>query len=188
MNREDPVKGWGVVGWIVMPTLLILITLGLKAAQSPPPGPSPDHLVAYACTPTMGNGPTVAFNFNPAPFPNIHAVIGAVPNSTDKLNPTIASVTTSAGIDLTTGLVRLSLANAGLAFTVTATDNVGVVSGTVEVDGKLATPFGNGIDVLPGQFYVRWNAKSISAGDHAFRLTVWDAAGNPAERTWMMKL
>jgi hypothetical protein len=173
----------------VMIVLTILLAVGAvygRAIQAPPPGPLPDHVVSYTCAPTAGNGPTVLIKFDPAPFPNVHAVIGPPLNTTDKTAPTIASVTNSAGVDQTTGAVKFVPASNGLALTVTASDNVGIVVGTLEVDGKVATPFGNGVDVLPGSFYVRWNTPSIAIGPHTLKLTVWDAAGNPAVKSWVM--
>ena len=167
----------------------VMLVVGLTftyLGQAPPPGPLPDHVVAYTCNPTSGNGPVVAIKFDPAPFPNVHAVIGPPLNPTDTVAPVISAITNSANVDQTTGTVKFVPATNGLALTVTAIDNVGVVVGTLEVDGKVATPFGNGTDILPGSFYVRWNTPSIALGPHTLRLTVWDAAGNPAVKTWVM--
>lgn len=146
----------------------------------------PDHDVAYSCVSTLGDSAPITFKFTAVPSPHFEVITGNRPVSTDTMNPTIVSVTSSAGVDLTTGAVKLLAANSGLSLTVGASDNVGIVSGKLEVDGVMATPFGNGLEVLPNPFYVRWNSKTIAAGSHALRLTVCDAALNCSQRTWSM--
>lgn len=157
----------------------------LNAAQAPTTM-FPDHDVAYTCTPSDGNGAPVQFKFTPVPSPRFEVSVGNKTPNGDSLNPVLNSITNSAGTDITTGAVRLLAANNGLAITVNATDNVGIVTGKLEMDGVLATPFGNGLDVLPNPFYVRWNSKTIGLGSHAFRLSVCDAALNCTQRTWSM--
>jgi hypothetical protein len=151
-----------------------------------PPTIFPDHDVAYSCNPVLGTGAPFQLRFTNFPAPHFDVAVGNVPASTDSMNPIILSVTTTSGIDVTSGNVKLLAANNGLSITVTATDNIGVVGGRLDVDGKLGTPFGSGTDILPSTFYVRWNAKTITAGAHTFRLTVWDSNQNQAERTWGM--
>lgn len=166
---------------------LILCLAFVSALSQTPTSGFPDHDVAYTCTPTVGNGPLVNFKFSNLPGPHFDVSVGIPPNGiVDTQNPVIVSVTNSAGIDVTTGGVKLLDANHGLPITVTANDNVGVVGGKLEVDGKMATPFGNGIDVLPVSYFIRWNAKTITLGPHTFRLTVCDITQNCAVRTWSM--
>lgn len=165
---------------------LILCLAFASALSQTPASPFPDHDVAYTCTPTVGNGPVVQFRFTNVPGPQLQANIGTVTPSTDTMNPVIVSITNSAGVDVTSGTVKLLDANHGLPITVTANDNVGVVAGKLEVDGTMATPFGNGLDVLPNSFFVRWNSKTVTVGPHTFRLSVYDAAGNAAVKTWSM--
>lgn len=173
--------------------LAVLITIGVFfllasaiAIAQLPPTTFPDHDVAYTCVQTTGVGPGVQFKFTNVPSPHFDVSVSTTLPTNDLELPVIASITSSAGADLTTGAVKLVTATAGLAATVTASDNMGVVIGKLEVDGKIATPFGNGLDVLPNSFYVRWNAKTVSAGAHVFRLTVCDAAQNCAAKTWSM--
>lgn len=169
--------------------IMVLALLAIGAVcifGQTPPTMFPDHEVAYTCIPTAGSGAAVQFKFSPAPAPHFEVNVGNTPSTGDILNPVIVSVTNSAGIDITTGAVKLLAANNGLSATVAAMDNTGIVGGKLEVDGKLATPFGNGFDILPSPFYIRWNAKTVSAGIHNFRLTVWDVGQNKAERTWSM--
>lgn len=151
-----------------------------------PPTTFPDHDVAYVCNPTSGNGAPVTFKFTPVPGPHFDVFVGTIPSTGDALDPVIVSVTNSANVDITTGTVKLVAATAGLALTVNATDNIGVVTGKLDVDGVMATPFGNGIEKLPTPFYVRWNSSNIAAGPHSFRLTVCDATKHCASRTWSM--
>jgi hypothetical protein len=151
-----------------------------------PPMAFPDHDVAYSCVSTIGDGAPITFKFTAVPTPHFEVITGNRPVSNDTMNPIIVSVTSSAGVDLTTGAVKLLAANNGLSLTVGASDNVGIVSGKLEVDGVIATPFGNGLEVLPNPFYVRWNSRSIAVGNHGLRLTVCDAALNCSQRTWSM--
>lgn len=165
-------------------TAVILLSLAVIAWAGPPQ--LPDHDVAYQCLPIVGNGPPVQIKFTNTPFAQLQASIGISPQSNDTQSPVIVSVTNSAGVNLLPGNVKLLAANNGLPLTVTATDNVGVVGGKLEVDGKLATPFGNGIDVQPSPIYVRWNAKTVPIGLHTLRLTIWDAANNTTAISWSM--
>ncbi len=172
---------------VVVSTLCLI--LGLLTALGKPaqmPTTFPDHDVAYVCNPTVGAGAPVTFHFTPIPSPHFDVFVGNITPVNDTIDPVIVSVTNSANVDITTGAVKLIAATAGLSMTITATDNVGVVSGKLEVDGRLATPFGNGVDVLPSPFYVRWNSNTIAAGVHAMRLSVCDAAKLCAVRTWSM--
>ena len=175
-----------IVGVIFVCTLCLLAAVIVKAQSIPMPFPFPPQDVAYNCVPLSGNSQPLTFKFTTTPSPHFQLDIKSQPAPTDVTAPVFVSVTNSAGIDVTAGAVRLLDANFGLPITVRATDDVGVVGGKLEVDGKLATPFGNDLDVLPTPFYVRWNAKTISAGAHAFSLTVWDAAGNKTVKTWSM--
>jgi hypothetical protein len=172
----------------VMLMVLTAICLGASVMYSlqQPPTTFPDHDVAYVCNPTDAAGAPVTFKFTPIPSPHFDVFVGNNPALSDTIDPVITSVTNSANVDITTGAVKLVAATAGLAMTVTASDNVGVVSGKLEVDGRLATPFGNSIDVLPPSFYVRWNSTTIAAGIHTMRLSVCDAAKHCAVRTWSM--
>lgn len=167
--------------------LAIVLAFGASIARAQvSPYSFPDHDVVYSCVSTAGDGIPFTFSFNGIPQPHYAVVVGTRTPSTDTLVPIITSVTNSAGADLTTGAIKLLAANAGLSLTVSASDNVGIVSGKLEVDGVTATPFGNGLEVLPNPFYVRWNSKTITAGSHAMRLTVCDAAFNCTQRTWSM--
>lgn len=169
--------------WIAVAAIL-LIGKGIKAQA--PPMTFPDHDVAYTCVPTDGAGAPVQFTFTNTPTARFDVKLGPTPASPDRSNPVITAITNSAGADLTTGAIRLLAVNNGLSLTISASDDVGIVTGKLEVDGKMATPFGNGLDVLPNPFYVRWNSKTIPAGSHALRLSVCDAGLNCAERTWSM--
>jgi hypothetical protein len=177
---------WNLLITGLLATVVAWPIMSLMDAAQLPVKSFPDHDVAYSCLPTIGDGPAITFKFTNVPNPRFDVSVSTTPATTDLELPVIASVTNSAGIDITSGAVKLVTATAGLAATVTATDNTGVVIGKLEVDGKIATPFGNGLDVLPNSFYVRWNAKSVSAGAHVFRLAVCDAALNCAVKTWSM--
>jgi len=172
---------------LIMAAVVIswLFIIHIVLAQQPPMT-FPDHDVSYNCVPTVGAGAPVTFKFTAVPSPHFDVTMGNDPVSPDHQHPVLVSITNTAGVDVTTGNVRLLAGNNGLPITITAADSVGVVGGRLDVDGKLGTPFGNGSDVLPSTFYVRWNARTIAPGLHNFKLTVWDAAQNKAEKTWTM--
>lgn len=184
MKRLETVRN--ICSILLFFVLLSLWLGGFRIQAQAPPSSFPDHDVAYNCVPTLGNGAPVQFKFTAAPAPRFDVTVGNVPASGDTQNPVIVSITNTAGVDVTHGAVRLLAANNGLPITITATDNVGVVGGRLDVDGNLGTPFGNGVDVLPSVFYVRWNAKTVSFGVHNFKLTLWDSSQNKAERSWTM--
>ncbi len=104
--------------------------------------------------------------------------------SHDATPPVISSVIYSGGADVLGGAVKIP-AN-GVPFTVTASDNVGVMSAKLFIDGEEG-PKDGGAHLLPSPFFLRWNAPvSLALGVHNFRLVVWDGSGNFATKTWTM--
>lgn len=153
------------------------------AAQNPDPAPSRDY--EYKCVSANG-GPDMTFHFMQFPFQSISAIMTGAPVSSDVTPPVISSVVYSNGGNVLNGDVKIVASLNGMPFTITAIDGVGVQYWSLYVDGYLATSGAGGNDILPSAFYVRWNAKTVSLGAHLFKLVVFDAAGNSAQKTWSM--
>jgi hypothetical protein len=163
--------------------IILAIIASLFALSGFAQTPVPPHPLNYKCT---GNGPDLQFSYDPSPYTAMLISLNQGTASTDKTAPVIKSVIYSGGADVTTGKVRIQPAANGAPFTITASDNVGVVYYHLYVDGQ-SGPQEQGFNgPFPDTFYVRWNAKTIAVGPHFFVLDIYDAAGLTTERTWTM--
>ena len=159
---------------------VLFLATGLTMAQEPGPLPLRDDL--YKCTSTTGPEFTMHYKRFPA---EIQTEINQPIGNGDTTVPVIASVIVSGSGSVLTNIGRIVATSNGVPFTVSAADNVGITSASLYVDGKIATAVADP-QGLPGLFYLRWNAKTVTPGKHMFSLVVWDAAGNVAERGWSM--
>jgi hypothetical protein len=161
--------------------LLLSIWLGGYRIQAQMPAPTRDY--TYACT--SPTGPAFTFHFLQFPFQSIIASLTPPASPANSIAPVISSVIYSGGKDVLPGTVKIPASTNGVPLTITATDDIGVMYYQLEIDGRAGPRDGNGVDVLPTPFYVRWNA-TPALGPHTFRLTVWDGSFNPAEKIWTM--
>lgn len=166
--------------------LIFVICIDIFLIASPQvTQPVPVHDYSYTCQSPNG-GPKFTMLYKDYPFQSIQTVLNNPPASTDTVSPVIVGVTNSANLSLLTNTVGINPTLNGLPVTVSAGDNVGIRDASLYVDGNLVTMTSSVNDVLPAVFYLRWNARAISPGIHAFKLSVWDAAGNVAEKNWTM--
>jgi hypothetical protein len=165
--------------------LLFAVPIGLMVANdvinAQTPVPARDY--TYACT--SPTGPAFTFHFLQFPFQSIIAGLIPPASPANSIAPVISSVIYSGGKDVLPGTVKIPASTNGVPLTITATDDIGVMYYQLEIDGRAGPRDGNGVDVLPTPFYVRWNA-TPALGPHTFRLTVWDGSFNPAEKIWTM--
>jgi len=73
-----------------------------------------------------------------------------------------------------------------MAFTVNVSDNLGTVSAALFIDGHQVGFAATYNSQLPATFNVHYVDRTMGSGPHDFRLIVYDAAGNHAERSWTM--
>lgn len=121
------------------------------------------------------------------------AIIAPVPRpdpipvpSGDTQPPVILSVNYSGGGSVLGNTAKIQANAFGVPFTVTVSDNVGVVYTKLYVDGQLGPEEHAYGGSFGAYYYIRWNASSVGPGRHTFRLVIQDAAGNQAERSWSM--
>lgn len=159
---------------------LMLFGVSLMAQE---PGPNPIIDAMFYC-----NSPTAApFTMHYKRFPDaIQTDVNQLVMSSDAVAPNIAAVIVSGGSSVLGNTAKINPLSNGVPFTVSASDDVGITSASLYIDGKLATAAADG-DGLPSLFYLRWNARAVAPGVHAFRLLVWDKAGNLSEKTWTME-
>jgi hypothetical protein len=178
--RFDP-----LIALLVLAACALILVAALKlAAQNPDPLTTD---TTWNCLPAAGsNDSPLQLKISPSPFFAIAAVSGKGLNKADVIAPTIDKVIYSGGANVLNGNVKIPATTAGVPFTVTANDDIGIVAAHLYVDGLSGPQDGDASQFLPSTFYLRWNAKSVAPGIHNFRLVVWDGGGNSASQSWSM--
>jgi hypothetical protein len=119
------------------------------------------------------------------PFDQVSIRMVATDDSTDKIKPVISKVLGPTGSSVLTNSGKIT--SQSMMFTVSATDNIGIQSYFLQVDGRDVIPGAGGDSNLPPTFKLVWNANVQSVGTHSFSLKVCDAAGNCSEpAVWRM--
>ncbi len=166
--------------------LFLILVCALGVAQTPPP---PVTAIHWDCVSPAGV--TLAIDLDNNPVPAIRLGISdrltdLQLQSPDKTPPIITSVVYSNSVSVLANTSKILGTANGVPLTVVAADDVGVRNASLFVDGVLVTSTSSAPDILPLLFYLRWNARAVSSGTHTFRLIVYDAAGNSAEKLWTM--
>ncbi len=146
--------------------------------------------IHFTCTSTEASTVKVEMDLDRDPIDALRVLISNIkPTSADTTAPVITSVFYS-GSTAPVESVKIPATSVSVQFSVSGSDDVGVQSFVLYVDGALVSSGNGGTQLLAanGQaFAVRWNAAVIPAGSHSFKLVVYDAATNPsAARVWQM--
>jgi hypothetical protein len=134
-------------------------------------------------------GPQLLFQFAHYPFGMSTFFVNNAPALSDLEAPVITSVFYS-GNTAPVETVKIPAATTSVQFSVSGTDNVGLQAFALYVDGFMVSQGDGGAHVLAknnAPFAVRWNDGAIPAGEHRFRLVLFDVSRNPSsERVWVM--
>lgn len=172
---------------VALISVVLFATQTLFPAQAPPSPPAPVQSYHFDCVSRTSATLKVVMDLDRDPLEALRAMITNVkPTSTDTTIPVITSVVNSSAVSLLTNAVKISPTGFGLPVTIGAGDDVGIVSAALYVDNVRKTTTGDGVEALPVTFYMRWNARDVPVGNHFFKVVVWDAGGNSAEKTWTM--
>ncbi len=152
---------------------------------------NPERDFNYECktVPTSPPGPQFTMRFVQFPFQSLQTSIAlSSPAASADTTPPVITAVGYSGTPVRSVLgnnVKLDLSN-GVPLTVSATDDSAVMYYRLLIDDKPGPQEGNGVDAFGGTFYIRWNTALVTPGIHTFKLLVYDAAFNPAERDWTM--
>jgi len=160
----------------------------LKAADPAAPISASDP-VHFDCLASGADGNPIVMKayWNEFPFQSLSLLFEQLkPVSTDKTAPVISSVMVGL-VNVLGNAGKILPASNGAPFSISAGDDVAITHAGLFVDGN-PVPAVTAADIggLTSLFYLRWNARVVAPGSHALRLVVWDAAGNPAEKNWVM--
>jgi len=118
----------------------------------------------------------------PGPIPNNIGL--PFPITTDQVDPIIESVKWKTN-DLATAMPAMGTVNVW-TFDVKASDNLGVGSALLYVDGQPVGWQGSGGKYLPATFKIQYTDTGIASGQHAFKLYVYDRVGRHDTFDWSM--
>jgi hypothetical protein len=175
---------------------LFQVLVGVSPTTTPPfAGSLPPAPVTWKldCVTTDPASPHVRVDYSAAPFEALHFTMANVaPNVPMAAVPLIAQVLNSSNNqNVADGKQKIIATLNGVPFTVFASATVQywslyADSSPTPVATGAGRQFADGTQrPLPSPFYVRWNDLP-EVGPHYFRLLVYDAGLNVAERQWMM--
>lgn len=140
---------------------------------------------SFVCTSIDPMPQRVDVDLTHFPFDQVTVKMVATANDLDKTKPVISKITGPTGANVLTGNGKIT--SQSVMFTVTASDDTGIQSYFLQVDGHDVIPGAGGDSSLPPSFKLYWNANVQSVGSHSFNLKVCDKAGNCSEpAVWKM--
>lgn len=171
-------------------TRLSLLTLTLVLLCTMIFAQTPSQPIHFECTSPISPTLKVNMDLDRDPLEALRMIITNVqPPSADNIAPIITTVLYS-GNTAAVETVKIPAASVSVQFSVSASDNIGLKSFNLYVDGAFVSSGSGGTELLAANaqpFAVRWNAAVITSGVHNFRLIVYDAAKNASqERLWTM--
>lgn len=160
-----------------------------RSAQTPTP-PAPAQPVHFKCDSDSIPGLSVMVDLDRDPLEQLRINIAKVlPPSTDTTPPQIKSVLYT-GLTAPVETVKIPATQTSVQFSVIGSDDVGLKSFNLYIDGAFVSGGSGGTELLAANgsaFAVRWNAAMIRPGAHTFRLVLYDAVGNAsADKIWSM--
>lgn len=163
--------------------LFLTLMVGSFALSGQEPGPAPLVDTVFDCVDQTASAPPFKLHYQRYPA-GIQTEINTPIVRTDVTPPVITNVFSGAASVFTNNVV-ISPTAYGVPFSISAGDDVRIVSASLFVDDKVAIAIADD-DGYNNLFYMRWNARASKPGVHNFKLVVWDKAGNLAEKTWTM--
>ncbi len=182
---------WTIINSVICCAFILALAVISLSQDSITVTGNPERDFNYECktVPTSAPGPQFTMRFVQFPFQSLQTSIAlSNPGATTDTTPPVITAVSVSGTPLRNVLgnnVKLDLTN-GVPLTVSATDDNAVMYYKLWMDDKAGPQEGNGVDAFGGTFFIRLNKALITPGVHTFKLLVYDAAFNPAERDWTM--